>query len=525
MNGDAIVIGAGVMGSSIALELAKSGRRVVVVDKAGVVGHGSTGASSAVMRFNFSTYSGVASSWESRFHWENWAEHLGAAGSDAGNLAEYVRSGVVFIDVDLAPRSLFLPLFDRVGVTYEEWDADRLAARVPGLDAGRYWPPKRLEDPEFWLDAPERTGAVFTPDGGYISDPQLAAVNLAEAAARHGATFLLNKTVIEITRRGDRVAGVVLDDGTRIEADIVVNAAGPWSDRVNAMAGAGADFAVSLRPLRQEVHHVPGAAAGGGNAPRVTVADLDLGIYLRAEVGGGFLVGGTEPECEPLHWIEDPDDTGLQVSRDLFDAQVTRASRRFGAGRPCRTAPRGRRRLRRVERLDSGLRQDAGAGLLRAVGTSGNQFKNAPLVGAVHHRDHRLLRGRRRPRHRAGGRDREVLRQSDRSRRLLAASPFGGAHDRHGHGLDELFRSLAPHPAPTWVGLSTCGTMHGETAQRQAWARAGADLARGRSWSAPACGQAPPIRCFAASEIGIARLGAGRDQRPHLGGSLAELTI
>lgn len=100
MNGDAVVIGAGVMGSSIALELARSGRRVVVVDKAGVVGHGSTGASSAIMRFNFSTFSGVATSWESKFHWENWAEHLGA---DGENLVEYVRSGVVFIDVELAP--------------------------------------------------------------------------------------------------------------------------------------------------------------------------------------------------------------------------------------------------------------------------------------------------------------------------------------------------------------------------------------------------------------------------------------
>jgi ferredoxin-NADP reductase len=97
MHSDAIVVGAGVMGSSIALELARSGRRVVVVDKAGVVGHGSTSASSAVMRFNFSTWSGVATAGESKFPWENWAEHLGSTG---GNLAEYVRSGVLFLDRD-----------------------------------------------------------------------------------------------------------------------------------------------------------------------------------------------------------------------------------------------------------------------------------------------------------------------------------------------------------------------------------------------------------------------------------------
>jgi glycine/D-amino acid oxidase-like deaminating enzyme len=381
MNGDAIVIGAGVMGSSIALALAKSGRRVVVVDKAGVVGHGSTGASSAVMRFNFSTYSGVATSWESKFHWENWAEHLGAAGADAGSLVEYVRSGVIFIDVELAPRSLFLPLFDRVGVPYEEWDADQLAARMPGIDAGRYWPPKRLEDPGFWQDAHERLGAVFTPDGGYVSDPQLAAANLAEAAARRGAAFLLNKTVTEIVHRHGRAAGVVLDDGTRIEADVVVNAAGPWSSRVNAMAGAGADFAVSLRPLRQEVHHVPAAAAGGAGAPGMVLADLDLGIYLRPEVGGGILVGGTEPECEPLHWLEDPDAAGFQVTRDLFESQVTRASRRFSqVAVPNR--PSGVVGVYDVS--DDWIpvydKTDV-PGFYVAAGTSGNQFKNAPLVG------------------------------------------------------------------------------------------------------------------------------------------------
>lgn len=378
MNGDAVVIGAGVMGSSIALELARSGRRVVVVDKAGVVGHGSTGASSAIMRFNFSTFSGVATSWESKFHWENWAEHLGA---DGENLVEYVRSGVVFIDVELAPRSLYLPLFDRVGVPYEQWDADRLAERVPGLDAGRHWPPKRLEDPRFWDDARERLGAVYTPDGGYVSDPQLAAVNLADAAARRGATFLLNKAVSGIVRRHGRVSGVVLADGTRVEADVVVNAAGPWSSRITAMAGAGGDFAVSLRPLRQEVHHIPRGAAGGARAPQVVLADLDLGVYLRPEVGGGLLVGGTEPECEPLHWLDDPDDAGFQVTRGLFESQVTRASRRFSqVSVPNR--PGGVVGVYDVS--DDWVpvydKTDV-PGFYVAAGTSGNQFKNAPLVG------------------------------------------------------------------------------------------------------------------------------------------------
>ncbi|QPI61172.1 FAD-binding oxidoreductase [Streptomyces malaysiensis subsp. malaysiensis] len=378
MHSAAIVIGAGVMGTSIALELAKSGYRVRVVDKGRAIGHGSTSASSAVVRFNFSTWSGVATAWESRFHWENWAEHLG---TDSGNLAEYVRCGLVFLDVDVAPRSLYLPLFDDVGVPYEQWDADRLAEEVSGVDNGRYWPPKRLEDPRFWDDAADRLGAVHTPDAGYVSDPQLAAANLAEAAARHGATFLLGKAVVEVVRRGGRVGGVVLDDGTRIDADIVVNAAGPWSGRVNQLAGAGGDFAVSLRPLRQEVHHIPPAAAGGVRAPRAMFADIDLGIYARPEVGGGVLVGGTEPECDPFQWAEDPDAVDLHVTSDLFNAQVTRAARRFSqVAVPNR--PRGIVGVYDVS--DDWIpvydKTDV-PGFYVAIGTSGNQFKNAPLVG------------------------------------------------------------------------------------------------------------------------------------------------
>ena len=379
MNGDAVVIGAGVMGSAIALELARSGRRVIVVDKAGVVGHGSTSASSAVMRFNFSTWSGVATAWESKFRWENWAEYLGA--SPGGNLVQYVSSGLVFLDVDLAPRSLYLPLFDSVGVPYEQWDADRLAKEVPGLDNGRYWPPRHPDEPGFWDDPLERLGAVYTPDAGYIPDPQLAAVNLAEAAARNGASFLLNKTVTEILHEGERVTGVVLSDGTRISAPVVVNAAGPWSSRLNAMAGAGRDFAVSLRALRQEVHHVPAAAAGGTRAPQVTVADVDLGIYVRAEVGGGLLIGGTEPDCEPLEWLEDPDEVDFRVTRNLFDARLTRACRRFSQmALPSR--PSGVVGVYDVTSDWMPIYDKTDVpGFYVAIGTSGNQFKNAPIVG------------------------------------------------------------------------------------------------------------------------------------------------
>ena len=74
MSADALVIGAGVVGSSIALQLARAGLAVTVLDRNRAVGAGSTSASSAVVRFHYSTRAGVVTSWESKFGWERWGE-------------------------------------------------------------------------------------------------------------------------------------------------------------------------------------------------------------------------------------------------------------------------------------------------------------------------------------------------------------------------------------------------------------------------------------------------------------------
>ena len=89
VTADVVVVGAGVVGTSIALELSRSGRSVVVVDKAGGPGQGSTSASSAVVRFNYSTWDGVALSWESKHCWEQWSDHLG--GVDEAGMAAFHR--------------------------------------------------------------------------------------------------------------------------------------------------------------------------------------------------------------------------------------------------------------------------------------------------------------------------------------------------------------------------------------------------------------------------------------------------
>ena len=91
---DVVVIGAGVIGSSIAFELSRDGHRVVVLDKAGGVGHGSTSASSAIVRFNYSTWAGVALAWESLHAWRDWQGSPRWAGRErAGDLPAYRDAG------------------------------------------------------------------------------------------------------------------------------------------------------------------------------------------------------------------------------------------------------------------------------------------------------------------------------------------------------------------------------------------------------------------------------------------------
>ncbi|MEV0536306.1 FAD-dependent oxidoreductase [Kitasatospora sp. NPDC050463] len=371
---DAVVVGAGVIGAAIALELARSGRQVVVVDKAGAAGHGSTSASSAIIRFNYSTFDGVATAWEAQHLWTSWPEHLRL--TDRRPLAAFHRTGAVLLDSPAADPSAVTALFDRTGVPYERWDAAALRRRLPGIDPGRYWPPKPVDDDAFFAGPTGELGALFTPDAGYVDDPQLAAQNLADAAGELGAHFLFHRAVVAVDRRADRVTGIRLADGARIPAPVVVNAAGPWSGALNRLAGVGADFTIGVRPLREEVHQVP---APGGYTP--VVADLDLGTYLRPAPGGHLLVGGTEPACDPPEWIDDPDAADPRPTAHRFRTQVTRAARRF----PTIGVPN--RALGTAGVYDVAddwtpiYDRTALGGYYVAMGTSGNQFKNAPLVG------------------------------------------------------------------------------------------------------------------------------------------------
>ena len=373
----AIVIGAGVIGCSIAFEMAAKGYEVIAVDKAQGPGQGSTSASSAVVRFNYSTFDAVALAWESFHCWKNWPEHLG---KKQERYSKMIDVGVVMLDAPVISGEKTSQLFDAVGIPYEVWNSKDLSKNVTGIDAGKYWPPKKLDDDGFWEDAKESLGAIFTPNGGYIDDPLLATENLAQAALSAGVTFRFKSKVSKILREGNKVTGVELDGSEKILADIVINAGGPWSNRINQLAGVGQDFTISVKPMRQEVHQINTPM---NLLPGPIVGDLDLGTYMRSTPTGSTLIGGTEPECDRLDWVDDVEAVNLNRTKELFEAQVTRAARRFPALK-IPNSPSGIAGIYDVAADWTPIYDRTELdGFFVAIGTSGNQFKNAPMVGKL----------------------------------------------------------------------------------------------------------------------------------------------
>ena len=86
---DAIIIGAGIIGASIGLELARLGWKTLNLDRLPAAGYGPTSASCAIIRSHYSTLDGTALAFEGYQYWKNWAEHLGVA--DDRGLEEFLE--------------------------------------------------------------------------------------------------------------------------------------------------------------------------------------------------------------------------------------------------------------------------------------------------------------------------------------------------------------------------------------------------------------------------------------------------
>jgi len=375
---DAIIIGSGIIGAAIAFELSKRGYRTVNVDKLAAAGEGSTGATCAIVRTHYSTWDGTALAYESFRHWQDWPAYLEV--EDERGPARLIETGMVII---LSAQRSFekeLGFHDQLGIPYEEWDVATLQAKLPFCDATAFYPPRRPDDEHFGDPTAESVpGAIFIPSAGYVNDPQLASHNLQRAAEAKGAEFLFDTEVVDIRRHEGRVAGVTLKSSDPIAAPVVVNAAGPHSFIVNRMAGIDGTMKVTTRALRHEVHYLP--APDAEELP--FISDDDIGGYCRPEVGHTMLIGSQDPACDPKEWIDDPDDFNRNVTSAQWQSQVYRMALRI-PDLDIPTHPKGIADLYDVS--DDWIpiydRSDL-AGFYLAIGTSGNQFKNAPMVGRL----------------------------------------------------------------------------------------------------------------------------------------------
>ena len=378
---DAIVIGAGIIGACTAFELAKRGWRTLNVDKLPAAGYGSTGSSCAIIRTHYSTLDGSALAYEAFFHWDGWAGYLGVP--DERGLAAFHKTGCLVMRTAANGhlRSVCAQQ-DALGIPWKDWGPERIAARFPFYDLRAFGPPKRPDDPAFGEPTEdERLGAVFFPCAGYVSDPQLAAHNAQRAAEAQGAAFRFNAEVAEIRRAGGRVAGITLTSGEPIDAPVVVNVAGPHSYKVNRMARVEEGMTIRTRALKQEVAHVPFPAGFDFERMGLVTSDSDVGCYCRPEIGNHLLIGSEDPPCDAREWV-DPDDYDRNFS-EQWQVQVQRVAQRI-PGLPVTSPVRGVVDLYDVS--DDWIpiydKSDL-PGFYMAVGTSGNQFKNAPVAGAM----------------------------------------------------------------------------------------------------------------------------------------------
>lgn len=379
---DAIIIGAGVIGAAIAYELSKRGISCLSVDRNRLPGHGSTAGSCACIRMHYSTFDGTALAWEGYHYWRDWADYLQAPADKP--LSRLVETGcLVMKSEDNGYLVKHMQNSSRLNCPFEDWTAQDIQAHLPIYNLESFTPPRSRDDPLFGVSNGGRvSGGVYWPHAGYVTDPALSAQNLADAAKARGAEFYLGTDVTEILTHAGRVQGVRLSNGETLHAPIVVNVAGPASSKINAMAGVLDDMTITTRALRQEVVHVPAPEGFDFEKDGMMVSDSDIALYCRPEHGNNILIGSEDPACDPHQWVDDD----REYDRD-FSEQWTTQAMRFGQRVPTLGIPSRMRGI--VDLYDASTDwipiydRSSLPGFYMACGTSGNQYKNAPIAGKL----------------------------------------------------------------------------------------------------------------------------------------------
>jgi glycine/D-amino acid oxidase-like deaminating enzyme len=296
MNYDAIVVGAGINGASTAYHLRKAGAKTLLVER-GEPASGGTGKSAAIIRQSYSTPLLVRLARAS-------ITMLEGAKSSLGGDAGFVQDGYCFV------------------VNAEMLDgAKKNVAMQKDLGIVNEW----SEGPGFPQHLPEINpdgvaGIVYEPHGGY-ADPVQATEAFVGAFERLGGEFRARTPARRLLRQGDRITGIELDSGA-VNADHVVNAAGPWAKPLAESAGLD----LPMRSVREQdtVWQVP----AGRPVPKTSVSMAVDACYYRPLGQGRFIIGRGFPKD-----YLDVDPYNFKTSADeafIHDVQ-TRVERRFPA--------------------------------------------------------------------------------------------------------------------------------------------------------------------------------------------------
>jgi glycine oxidase len=266
------IIGAGVIGLAIAWRLAARGTPVRVFDR-GAAGAGASHAAAGMLAACAEAEPGeealVALGRESQARWPAFAAELLAA------------SG---IDVELRPEGtllLALTADDQARLTHQLVFQQKLGLPLQWISAAD----TRRREPHL---AGKLAGAVFSPEDTQVDNRKLVAA-LRVAAEAAGASVSEYRPVRAISSRGGRVDGIILDDGTKVPADVVVLAAGAWA---RSIEGVDPKLRPPVRPIKGQMLALRMDPA----APLLSHVVWAPGAYLVPRRYGRLLVGATVEE-------------------------------------------------------------------------------------------------------------------------------------------------------------------------------------------------------------------------------------
>ena len=280
-----VIIGGGIVGSSVAYHLSKLGRTDVVLIEQGQLSSGTTWHAAGLVGQLRATESGTRLVQYSAKLYESLEAETGLA-------TGFKRCGGV-----------------TVARTPDRWiQLQRTLATAEAYDlACELLTPNQAKEMYPILEISDLIGAIWLP-GDATANPVDVTASMARGARQAGVKIVEKTRVIEITTQRGAVTGVETDQGF-VEADIVVNCAGQWAKAIGAMCGVNV-------PLHSAEHfYVVTEHIEGVHRDLPILRDPDGYTYMKEEVGG-LVVGGFEPEAKP--WVA-PDQLPYPFEFQLLD--------------------------------------------------------------------------------------------------------------------------------------------------------------------------------------------------------------